>query len=76
MSRAQTRLAPKHFRLDVSKVRRAQRILKARTETEAVDRALDAVIAEHERNRLARVANERFIKSGIQIRDVQGTLAK
>jgi hypothetical protein len=48
--------------------------LKRGTETE-VDRALDVVIAEHERNQLTREANERFVKSGIEIRDVYGKLA-
>jgi hypothetical protein len=44
--------------------------LTCRTETEAVDRALDLVISEHHRNRLAGEANERFVTSGINIRDV------
>ena len=42
----------KHFQLDAAKLRRAQRMLRADTETEAIERALDIVIAEHERNRL------------------------
>jgi hypothetical protein len=50
--------------------------LRAGTETEAVDRALDLVIAEHERNRLALEANERFVGSGIQIKDVYGKLTE
>jgi hypothetical protein len=69
-------MAHKHFRLDVSKIKRAQRLLKAGTETEALNRALDVVIAEHERNRLTREANERFVRSGIQISDVYGKLAE
>jgi hypothetical protein len=48
--------------------------LHAKTETEAIERALDFAIAEHEKNRLAVEATERFIKSGIEIRDVYGTL--
>jgi hypothetical protein len=76
MSTARNRTAHKHFRLDAAKIKRAQRLLKASTETEAVDRALDAVIAEEERNRLTRQANERFVKSGIEIRDVYGKLAE
>jgi ribosomal protein S4 len=76
MSTARNRIAHKHFRLDTAKIKRAQRLLKATTETETVDRALDEVIAEHERNRLTREANERFVKSGIEIRDVYGKLAK
>jgi hypothetical protein len=70
MSTATNRIAHKHFRLDTGKVKRAQRLWKAGTETEAVDRALDLVIAEHERNRLTREANERFVNSGIEIRDI------
>lgn len=76
MSTARNRIVHKHFRLDVAKIKRAQRLLKTGTETETVDRALDVVIAEHERNRLTREANERFVKSGIEIRDVYGKLAE
>ena len=55
----------KHFQLDAVKLRRAQRVLRADTETEAVERALDIVIAEHERNQLTVQANARFVRSGI-----------
>src|SRR5437588_10543436 len=64
----------KHLWLDSEKIKRAQRALHARTETEAIERALDLAIAEHEKNRLALQATERFIKSGIEIKDVYGTL--
>ena len=64
----------KHFRLDAAKIKHAQRVLRAGTETEAIERALDLVISEHERNRLATEANERFVSSGIDIKDVYGTL--
>ena len=57
------------------KIKRAQRLLRAGTETETIDRALDKVIAEHERNRLTRKPNERFVRSGIKIKDVYGKLA-
>ncbi|HUE56473.1 MAG TPA: hypothetical protein VMO76_11610 [Candidatus Udaeobacter sp.] len=40
----------------------------------ADNRALDLVISEHERNRLAVEANERFVISGIDIKDVYGTV--
>jgi hypothetical protein len=66
----------KHFQLDAAKLRRAQRLLRADTETEAIERALDIVIAEHERNRLTSEANDRFVTSGIDIQDVYGTLEK
>lgn len=64
----------KHFRLDPVKIRRAQKLLRATTETEAIERALDLAISEHERTRLAARANERFVTSGIEIRDVYGVL--
>jgi len=60
--------------LDPAKIKRAQRILRAGTETEAIERALDLVISEHQRNRLAAEANERFATSGIVVKDVYGTL--
>lgn len=66
--------AHKHFRLDAVKIKRAQRLLRVGTETEAIERALDLVISEHERNRLAAEANERFLSSGIHIEDVYGTV--
>jgi hypothetical protein len=75
MATARTR-AHKHFRLDPMKIKRAQKVLRAGTETEAIDRALDLVISEHQRNRLALAAHERFVTSGIAIKDVYGTLDK
>jgi hypothetical protein len=48
--------------------------LRAKTETETIERALDLAIAEHESNRLALEATDRFVKSGIDIKDVYGTL--
>jgi hypothetical protein len=76
MAVARGRIEHKHFRLDVAKIKRAQRFLKAGTQTETLERALDAVIAEHERNQVTREANERFLKSGIKIIDVYGKLAE
>ena len=70
------RIAHKHFRLNINKIKRAQKLMRTETETETIEQALDAVIAEHERNKAAREANERFVKSGIVIRDVYGTLEK
>ena len=75
MARAQNR-SHKHFRLDPFKIKRAQRALRAGTETETVDRALDFVISEHEKNRLVAKAHERFLRSGIKIQDVYGVLAE
>lgn len=73
MATGRTR-AHKHFQLDPVKIKRAQRVLRASTETEAIERALDLAISEHERNRLAAEANERFVTSGIGIKDVYGSL--
>lgn len=64
----------KHFRLNAAKIKRVQRVLHAHTETEAIERALDLVISEHEKNRLAAQANDRFVKSGITVKDIYSTL--
>jgi len=64
----------KHFQLDSIKIKRAQKLLRANTETEAIERALDLVIAEYEKHRLTVAANDRFVKSGAAIKDVYGTL--
>jgi len=39
----------KHFVLDAAKLKRAQKILRAATETETIELALDLVIEEHRR---------------------------
>jgi len=64
----------KHFVLDQAKLKKAQKVLGARTETEAVERALDHVISEDERNRRAWAATEKLLKSRIRVRDVFGRL--
>lgn len=64
----------KHFQLDSKKIKRAQKVLQAKTETEAIERALDMVLSEHERNRIVREAHERFIRSGVEIKDFYGKL--
>ena len=66
----------KHFALDQSKIKRAQRLLGAKTETETIERALDEVITERERNAKAWAATERFLKSGTRIKDVFGRLGE
>ncbi len=70
-----TKRAHKHLQLDATKIKRAQRALQAKTETEAIERALDFTIAEHEKNHLTLAANERFLKSGIAVKDIYGKLA-
>jgi hypothetical protein len=64
----------KHFQLDAVKIKRAQKALLAKTETETIERALDLAISEHRKNRLVLEATERFVKSGIDIKDVYGKL--
>jgi hypothetical protein len=74
MAATKTAIAHKHFRLDTVKLKRAQKVLQAPTETEAIERALELVLSEHQRDRLAVEANQRFIRSGVTIRDVYRTL--
>jgi hypothetical protein len=64
----------KHYQMDSGTIKRAQKALRAKTETETIERALDLVIEEERRGRVAREATERFLKSGAQIRDVYGVL--
>ena len=75
MALAKTR-THKHFQLDAGKLKRAQRVLRADTETETIERALDAIIIEHAKNKLTVEANDRFVKSGVDIRDAYGALDK
>lgn len=49
-------------------------MLRADAETETIEKALDIVIAECERNRSTVKANDRFITSGIDIKDAYGSL--
>jgi hypothetical protein len=64
----------KHYALDEGKIKRAQKLLGAKTETETIERALEQVISERERQQRAWTATERFIKSGGAIKDVFGRL--
>jgi hypothetical protein len=70
-----TKRAHKHYQLDPGKIRRAQKVLHAATETETIERALDFVISEQAKNRLAIEATERFLRSGAVIVDVYGNLS-
>jgi hypothetical protein len=75
MGTAHNRIAHKHFRLNAAKIKLAKKLMQTETETETIERALDAVIAEHQRDRITREANERFVSTGIKIRDIYGKLA-
>lgn len=68
------KLAHKHFRLDAAKIKRAQKALQTKTETETIERALDLAIDETQRHRRALNATQRFLNSGAKIEDVYGTL--
>lgn len=64
----------KNLILTQSKLILAKEILGTRTETETIEKALDSVISEAEKNKIAFEATERFLKSGIKVRDVFGNL--
>ncbi len=64
----------KHLILNQSKLSLAKKILGTRTETETIEKALDSIISEAEKNKIAFKATEKFMKSGIEIKDVFGNL--
>ena len=64
----------KHLILDQSKLVLAKKILGTRTETETIAKALDSVISEAEKNKIAFEATERLFKSGAKVIDVFGNL--
>ncbi len=70
----------KHFILDQTRIKQAQKILRARTETETVERAIDRVISDDEATRITWAAIDEFIevgrKEGLVIEDVFGRLEK
>ena len=76
MATSRPRTIPKNFRLDPDQIARAKKALGASTETETIVLALDHVIAEAARNRMTVEANQKFLKSGIVIRDVFGSLSE
>ena len=59
---------------NLAKVQRAQKVFGAKSQIEAIERALDFVIEESANNRLAWKSNQRFIKRGGEIKDVFGKL--
>jgi len=76
MTTEKSSITHKHFRLDANKLKRAQKVLQAKSETETVERALDLAISEHERNKLTAEANQKFVKRRVVIRDVFEALAE
>jgi hypothetical protein len=66
----------KHYALDETKIKHAKKLLGTKTETETIERALEEVISERERERRAWEVTERFIRSGAVIKDVFGKLGE
>lgn len=64
----------KHLILNQSKLSLAKKILGTRTETETIEKALDSVISEAEKNKIAFEATEKLLKSGAKVIDVFGNL--
>lgn len=64
----------KHLILSQTKLNLAKKILGTKSETETIEVALDSIISEAEKNKIAFEATKRFLKSGIEIKDVFGNL--
>lgn len=68
----------KHFILDQTRLKMAQKALGTQTETETIEIALERVISEVERNTRAWAANDKFVKTArkksLLIEDVFGRL--
>jgi hypothetical protein len=65
----------KHFVLDQAKLKQAQRLLGAKTETETIERALTLVLSEAKTERRTWAATEKLVRSGVAITDVLGRVA-
>lgn len=68
----------KHVLLDQPRLKKAQELLGAKTESETIERALESVITNHETDKNVWAAHERFIKGLVkedaEILDVFGRL--
>lgn len=60
----------KHYWLGETKILKAKKLSGIKTETEAIETALDEVIADREHDKRAWTATERLLKSGVKIEDV------
>jgi hypothetical protein len=63
MEKATVELVRKHFRLNAEKLRLARKAFGVSTDAEAVNRALDLVIEEHERIRIATEVHLAFVET-------------
>ncbi|MFN0119425.1 MAG: hypothetical protein ACKV2V_02870 [Blastocatellia bacterium] len=70
MNQTKNKVRHKQLLVDEIKLRRVQKIFGVSTEDEAIERALDEVLTEHERNRLTWRAHEQFMKGSGEIKDV------
>ncbi len=70
----------KHVLLNQPRLKKAQELLGAKTESETIERALERIIADTENDRDAWAAHERFVKNLIdkeaEIVDVFGRLER
>jgi len=68
----------KHFLLNQSRLKEAQKVLGAKTETETVELALERVITEAEQSKEAWLAQDKFLKAAarenLEIKDIFGRL--
>jgi hypothetical protein len=71
-----SRKRKKHLAVDAAEVGRFERLMRAETETDAIERALDFAISECKRDRLAAAANLHSLTSGIAIRDADDAMAR
>jgi hypothetical protein len=60
----------KHLRLDQGKIERAKKILRAKTETEAMDKALERILQEEKEN----FRRRNLMKRIIQLRNSLGKI--
>ena len=56
----------KHFQLDQARLKKDQKLLGARTETETVKVALERIISEAENVERARAAQNKFLQTAIK----------
>lgn len=66
----------KHMKLDQRKIEKAKGILKAKTETETIEKALELVITENLDNLKKRGAMERIVARKNRLAPIKGDVAE
>ena len=56
----------KHFLLNQNRLKKAQKVLGAKTETETIELALERIISEAERNTQTRRAQDKFLEAAVR----------